>query len=154
VRAGASHGPAREPSAVDDPGVRIGDTPGLATGTPDPHHNPGATGSAQTMPKVTFILNDGSVTEVDANLGDSVMQTAINNTVDGIVAECGGCMSCATCHVYIDDTWRERVGAPDANEQAMLELTIDPNENSRLSCQVIVTDELDGLTVTVPAAQF
>jgi 2Fe-2S ferredoxin len=106
------------------------------------------------MPKVTFILNDGSVTDVDANVGDSVMQTAVNNMVDGIVAECGGCMSCATCHVYIDDAWRERVGGPDANEQAMLELAIEPNENSRLSCQVIVSDELDGLTVTVPAAQF
>ncbi|MEM1189434.1 MAG: 2Fe-2S iron-sulfur cluster-binding protein [Pseudomonadota bacterium] len=106
------------------------------------------------MPKIVYVLSDGSEVEVDANAGDSVMQTAINNMVDGIVAECGGCLSCATCHVYVDDSWRDRVGAPDANEKAILELAIDPDESSRLSCQVVVSDDLDGLRVRVPEEQF
>lgn len=82
------------------------------------------------------------------------MQTAVNNMVDGIVAECGGCLSCATCHVYIDEAWRERVGPAAGDEQAMLALAVDPRDSSRLSCQIAVTDALDGLVVHMPEAQF
>ena len=106
------------------------------------------------MPKITFVLHDGSSTEVEARIGDSVMQTAVNNMVEGVVAECGGCLSCATCHVYVDDAWRDKVGQPGSDEEAMLQLAVEPNESSRLSCQVTVTDELDGLVVRVPEAQF
>ncbi len=106
------------------------------------------------MPKVTFIQNDGTTTEVDAKVGDSLMQAAVNNMVDGVVAECGGCISCATCHVYVDDAWLEKVGAASDNEKDMLQLAVDPNDNSRLSCQVNITDDLDGLVVRVPEAQF
>ena len=106
------------------------------------------------MPKITFIASDGTATEVDANVGDSVMQTAVNNMVEGIVAECGGCLSCATCHVYVDEAWCEQVGPARADEKAMLELAVDPNENSRLSCQITVTDDLDGLVLRIPESQF
>ena len=106
------------------------------------------------MPKITFVLHDGSSTEVEARIGDSVMQTAVNNMVEGVVAERGGCLSCATCHVYVDDAWHDKVGQPGSDEEAMLQLAVEPNESSRLSCQVTVTDELDGLVVRVPEAQF
>ena len=82
------------------------------------------------------------------------MEGARSNDVPGIVADCGGCMSCATCHVYIAPEWLDRVGRAQKDEEAMLELAIDPQENSRLSCQVIVTSELDGLVVHIPEAQF
>lgn len=106
------------------------------------------------MPKVIFVLHDGTSIDVDANNGESVMQAAVNNMVDGIVAECGGCQSCATCHVYIDEAWRDTVGNPSSDEKAMLELAIDPNDSSRLSCQITLSDDLDGLIIKVPAAQF
>ena len=106
------------------------------------------------MPKVIFVLHDGTSIDVDANNGESVMQAAVNNMVDGIDAECGGCQSCATCHVYIDEAWRDTVGDPSSDEKAMLELAIDPNVNSRLSCQITLSDALDGLIIKVPAAQF
>lgn len=106
------------------------------------------------MPKVRFIQSDGSVSEVDALKGDSIMETAIDNDINGIVAECGGACSCATCHVYVSDAWLERLPDPDPLEDGMLDCVIDRRPNSRLSCQIRVSDEIDGITVTVPESQI
>ncbi len=106
------------------------------------------------MPQITFVSHDGAVTEVQAEPGTSVMQAAVDNGVDGIIAECGGACSCATCHCYVDDAWMAKVGDPSEIEQDMLECVLDPQENSRLSCQITVSDELDGLVVKVPESQF
>jgi len=105
------------------------------------------------MAKITFIMHDGEKHEVEAENGSTVMEAAIKNSVPGIDAECGGACACATCHVYIDDGWREKVGAPEAMEEDMLDFAFDIRPNSRLSCQVRVSDELDGLVVTIPQTQ-
>ena len=106
------------------------------------------------MPKVTFIQKDGRPSEVEAVPGDSIMETAIDNDIDGIVAECGGACSCATCHVYIDDGWLDKLPAPDSLEDGMLDCVIDRRPNSRLSCQIRVSDEIDGIVVRVPESQI
>ena len=106
------------------------------------------------MPRVTFILPDGSASEVDAANGDSVMETAIDNNIPGIIAECGGACSCATCHIYVDEAWTDKLPAPDALEDGMLECALDRQPASRLSCQLRIRDELDGITVRIPAAQI
>lgn len=106
------------------------------------------------MPKVTFIQQDGTRTEIAAVTGDSVMETAVDNDVPGIVAECGGACSCATCHVYVDPEWLEKLPPPDPQEDGMLDCAFERRENSRLSCQLEVTEELDGLVVTVPEEQL
>jgi 2Fe-2S ferredoxin len=106
------------------------------------------------MPKVTFKLPDGGSASVDAEPGNSLMETAIDNDVPGIIAECGGACSCATCHVYVAAAWFERLPAPDALEDGMLDCVIDRQPNSRLSCQIRISDELDGLEVTVPKDQI
>ncbi len=82
------------------------------------------------------------------------METAIDNGIEGIVAECGGACSCATCHVYVDPEWLARLPSPDSQEDGMLDCVLDRKENSRLSCQIEVGDEIDGLVVTVPAEQL
>ena len=105
------------------------------------------------MPKITYIDNAGESRTVDAELGATVLETAIKNDVPGIEAECGGACACATCHVYIDDGWREKVGDAAAMEQDMLDFAFDVRPNSRLSCQITVTDALDGLVVTTPERQ-
>lgn len=106
------------------------------------------------MPKVTFIQADGSTREVEGLAGDSVMETAIDNDVDGIIAECGGACSCATCHVYVDEAWLDRLPPPDPLEDGMLECVLERQPNSRLSCQIRLNDELDGIRVRVPDAQI
>ncbi len=106
------------------------------------------------MPKVTYIQPDGTATEVDGLKGDSVMETAIDNDIDGIIAECGGACSCATCHVYVDEAWQDRLPEPDPLEDGMLDCVLDRKESSRLSCQLRLTDELDGLTVRIPESQI
>ena len=106
------------------------------------------------MTKIVFIDYQGVETVVDATNGESVMEAAINNNIEGIVAECGGACACATCHVYVDEAFRELTGEPDDMEQAMLDFTENLQENSRLSCQIEVSDELEGLRVTTPEAQF
>ena len=106
------------------------------------------------MPKVTYIQPDGTSSEVAALAGDSVMETAIDNDIDGIIAECGGACSCATCHVYVDEAWVDKLPAPDPLEDGMLDCVLDRQANSRLSCQIRLTDELDGLTVRVPDSQI
>jgi len=104
--------------------------------------------------KVTYIEDDGSKHEVEVESGTTLMQAALDNMVDGIVGDCGGGLSCATCHCYIDEAWLDVVGVAEDTEKDMLICAIDPKENSRLSCQVTVTDEMDGLVVSLPEAQF
>lgn len=105
------------------------------------------------MTKLTFITHDGTRFEVEAENGSTVMENAIRNSVPGIEAECGGACACATCHVYVDEAWREAVGEPEAMEEDMLDFAYDVQPNSRLSCQIRVSGELDGLVVRVPERQ-
>jgi ferredoxin, 2Fe-2S len=106
------------------------------------------------MVKITFIEADGSERVVDGKVGNSLMETAIHNGVRGLLAECGGACSCATCHVYIDAQWLSAVGEPGPIERDMLEMTIDPTACSRLACQVIVRADHDGLVARIPATQL
>ncbi|MGD9511835.1 MAG: 2Fe-2S iron-sulfur cluster-binding protein [Geminicoccaceae bacterium] len=106
------------------------------------------------MAKITFVQPDGTSQTVDAEPGMTVMEAAKKNLIDGIEAECGGACSCATCHVYVDDAWTERVGKPSEMEEDMLDFAFDVRETSRLSCQIKVRADLDGLTVHVPEKQF
>jgi 2Fe-2S ferredoxin len=106
------------------------------------------------MAKITFIQPDGRAQTVEGEAGMTVMETAKKHLVDGIEAECGGACACATCHVYVDDAWRERVGPPAEMEEDMLDFAFDVRESSRLSCQIKVTPDLDGLVVRVPDKQF
>jgi 2Fe-2S ferredoxin len=105
------------------------------------------------MPKITFKDYSGTARTIDAENGSTVMETAIRNNIPGIEAECGGACACATCHVYIDEVWREKVGEPSPMEEDMLDFGYDVRPNSRLSCQIKVTDTLDGLVVTTPEKQ-
>jgi 2Fe-2S ferredoxin len=105
------------------------------------------------MAKITFIAADGTRYEVEAENGSTVMENAIRNGVPGIEAECGGACACATCHVYIGEEWRPRTGVAEPMEEDMLDFAYELRPTSRLSCQIRVTDELDGLVVTVPERQ-
>lgn len=105
------------------------------------------------MTRIVFVAHDGERFEVEAEDGLSVMEVAVRNSVPGIVAECGGACSCATCHVYVDERWLDRVGGADAMERDMLDFAKEPHGNSRLSCQVRVSGALDGLVVTLPQTQ-
>jgi ferredoxin, 2Fe-2S len=105
------------------------------------------------MVNITFIDHTGEKRTVQAEPGSTVMETAIRHMVPGIEAECGGACACATCHVYIDEAWREKVGAPSPMEEDMLDFGYDVRENSRLSCQIRVTEELEGLVVNTPERQ-
>ncbi len=107
------------------------------------------------MAKIKFIEHNGTEHEVEAGNGLSIMQAAVNNKVAGIVAECGGACSCATCHVQIDSEWYAKIEAPSDIENEMLEFAIDYEENtSRLSCQIKISDELDGIVVRTPESQY
>jgi ferredoxin, 2Fe-2S len=105
------------------------------------------------MPKITYIDFQGKSRSVDAPVGSTVMENAIKNSIPGIEAECGGACACATCHVYVDDAWREKTGGPSPMEEDMLDFGFDVRPSSRLSCQIKVTDELDGLVVHTPERQ-
>ena len=105
------------------------------------------------MTKITFVQADGERREIEAENGATIMEVAINNSITGIVGECGGACTCATCHVYIDKDWLEKAGDPSAMEEDMLDFASDVRDTSRLSCQVKVSDEFDGLVVHVPANQ-
>jgi 2Fe-2S ferredoxin len=105
------------------------------------------------MPKVTFIEFDDTVHTIEAELGSTIMEAALQGGVTSIVAECGGACSCATCHVYIDDAWVDRVGAKTDEEEDQLDTTFDVRPNSRLSCQIKVTEALDGLVLRTPSYQ-
>jgi 2Fe-2S ferredoxin len=106
------------------------------------------------VPKVTFVAIDGSRRTIDATDGDSVMATAVRNGIPGIVGECGGNCSCATCHVYVEEDFSTLVGPPNDLEDDMLDLAVsDRRATSRLSCQIKLTEALDGLTVETPQEQ-
>jgi ferredoxin, 2Fe-2S len=105
------------------------------------------------MAKITFIDSGGTTRTVEGETGATVMETAIKNGVPEIEAECGGACACSTCHVYIDEAWREKVGEPSPMEEDMLDFAFEVKANSRLSCQIKVSDDLDGLIVTTPSRQ-
>ena len=105
------------------------------------------------MPKVTYVQPDGRASTVEAAVGSTVMETAVDNDIPGIIAECGGACSCATCHVYVAPEWLDKLPVPDGLESGMLDCALDRQANSRLSCQIRVKPELDGLVVHVPKEQ-
>jgi len=105
------------------------------------------------MPQITFIDFEGQARTVEGETGSTVMATAIRNDVPGIEAECGGACACATCHVYVDEAWTARTGAMGPMEEDMLDFGYDVRENSRLSCQIRITPDLDGLVVRTPERQ-
>jgi ferredoxin, 2Fe-2S len=106
------------------------------------------------MAKITFILHDGTEKTLDGMPGMSVMETAIKHQIPGIDADCGGACACATCHVYVEPEWREKLAARASMEEDMLDFAFDVRPESRLSCQIKVSDALDGLRVKVPEKQF
>ena len=105
------------------------------------------------MPKITFIDSDGTARTVEGEIGSTVMETAIRNSIPGIEAECGGACACATCHVNVDKAWREQTGEPSPMEEDMLDFGYDVRPTSRLSCQIKVSEALDGLVVRTPEKQ-
>jgi ferredoxin, 2Fe-2S len=105
------------------------------------------------MIKITFIDSEGTSRSVEAEEGSTVMEAAIRNGIPGIEAECGGACSCATCHVYVDEEWADAAGQPQPMEEDMLDFAFDVRPNSRLSCQIRVRPELDGLVVQTPTRQ-
>ena len=105
------------------------------------------------MPKITYIENNGNPHTIEVAAGLSVMEGAVQNNIPGIDADCGGGMACATCHVYVKDEWWDKLQAKEDGEEDMLDMAYEPKKNSRLSCQIIVSDELDGLTVNIPSKQ-
>ena len=105
------------------------------------------------MPKITYIDNEGNSRTIDVENGLSVMEGAIQNNIPGIDADCGGSMACATCHVYVEEKWLNKLPKAEDAEVDMIDMAFEPKKNSRLSCQLIVSDELNGLTVTTPSKQ-
>jgi len=105
------------------------------------------------MPKVTFIQHDGAELTVDIKVGVTVMEGAVKANVPNIDADCGGACACATCHVWVDPAWGEKTGKPSPMESSMLDFAEDVDDNSRLSCQIKMREELDGLVVRVPESQ-
>ena len=105
------------------------------------------------MPKITYVDASGQERTVEAKVGMTVMETAIRNNIPGIDADCGGACACATCHVYVDQAFIAKVGKPSAMEQSMLDFAENVHDNSRLSCQIKVAADLDGLKVTTPESQ-
>ena len=106
------------------------------------------------MPKITYVESNGDTHTIDVRDGLSVMEGAVENLVPGIVADCGGACACATCHVYVDEAWYSRLPPVQDLEADMLDFAWEPSERSRLSCQLIVTVEFDGLVVHVPEEQI
>jgi ferredoxin, 2Fe-2S len=105
------------------------------------------------MPKIIYRDTDGGERTAEAAIGATVMETAVKNGIPGIEAECGGACACATCHVYVDDAWIAKTGKAAPMENDMLDFAFDVKPSSRLSCQIKVTADMDGLTVTTPARQ-
>jgi len=105
------------------------------------------------MPTIVFVQPDGVRREIEAPVGITLMEAARQNNVPGVVAQCGGACACATCHVYIERSWLSKLEPPEDMEEGMLETAWEPRDNSRLSCQVHVTAQIDGLEVTVPSKQ-
>tara|TARA_B100001769_G_C21714488_1_gene393513 strand:- start:162 stop:482 length:321 start_codon:yes stop_codon:yes gene_type:complete len=105
------------------------------------------------MTKITYIENSGKSHTINLANGLTVMEGAVQNNIPGIDADCGGSMACATCHVYVKEEWFNKIPKKDDGEEDMLDMAFEPNKFSRLSCQVIVSDELDGLVVKIPSKQ-
>ena len=105
------------------------------------------------MPKIIFNTHDNKTHTIDVQNGLTVMEGAVQNDIPGIDADCGGGMACATCHVYVDEDWVQKLPQKDDGEEDMLDMAFEPKKNSRLSCQIIVSDELDGLVVNIPSKQ-
>ena len=105
------------------------------------------------MAKITFVDHHGESRTIEVENGATVMEAAIRNAIPGIEAECGGACACSTCHVYVDEAWREKTGEPSPMEEDMLDFAFEVKPNSRLSCQIKVTEALDGLVVTTPERQ-
>ena len=105
------------------------------------------------MPKITYVTQDNKNFTIDVQNGLTVMEGAVQNDIPGIDADCGGGMACATCHVYVQDEWLSKLPKKEDGEEDMLDMAFEPKQNSRLSCQLIVSDDLDGLTVNIPSKQ-
>lgn len=105
------------------------------------------------MAKITYVEHDGTEHVVEVRNGQSVMEGAVKNNIPGIDADCGGACACATCHVYVDEAWREKTGSASAMEESMLDFAENVEPSSRLSCQIKVRDDLDGLVVRMPESQ-
>ena len=105
------------------------------------------------MAKINYITHDNQTHTIDVQNGLTVMEGAVQNDIPGIDADCGGGMACATCHVYVNEEWSDKLPAKEDGEEDMLDMAYEPNKFSRLSCQVIVSDELDGLIVNIPEKQ-
>ena len=105
------------------------------------------------MAKITYITSDNKIHEIDVQNGLTVMEGAVQNDIPGIDADCGGAMACATCHVYVKDEWLNKIPKAEDAEVDMIDMAYKPKKNSRLSCQIIVTDELNGIEVTTPEKQ-
>tara|TARA_Y100000590_G_scaffold271489_1_gene304797 strand:- start:1843 stop:2163 length:321 start_codon:yes stop_codon:yes gene_type:complete len=105
------------------------------------------------MPKITYIESSGNRKTIEVEKGLSVMEGAVQNNIPGIDADCGGSMACATCHVYVKEEWFNKLPKAEDAEQDMIDMAFEPKKNSRLSCQLIVSEELDGLIVTTPSKQ-
>ena len=105
------------------------------------------------MPKINYKDNQGNCKTIEVENGLSVMEGAIQNDIPGIDADCGGSMACATCHVYVEEKWLSKLPKAEDAEVDMIDMAYEPKKNSRLSCQIIVSDELEGLTVTTPDKQ-
>ena len=105
------------------------------------------------MPKITYVEHSGEKRTINVDKGLTVMEGAIQNEIPGIDADCGGGMACATCHVYVKEDWFNKLPKKEDGEEDMLDMAFEPKTNSRLSCQIIVSDELDGLEVNIPSKQ-
>ena len=105
------------------------------------------------MAKITYIEHNGTNHTVDVQSGLTVMEGAVQNNIPGIDADCGGSMACATCHVYVKEDWFDKINKKNEGEDDMLDQAFEPKKNSRLSCQIIVSDDLDGLVVDMPEKQ-
>ena len=105
------------------------------------------------MSKITYNTHENKIHTVDVQNGLTVMEGAVQNDIPGIDADCGGGMACATCHVYVNEEWLDKLPAKEDGEEDMLDMAYEPNKFSRLSCQIIVSDELDGLIVSIPEKQ-
>ena len=105
------------------------------------------------MPKITYKDNQGNSKTIEVEKSLSVMEGAIQNNIPGIDADCGGSMACATCHVYVEEKWLNKLPKPEDGEVDMIDMAFEPKKNSRLSCQITISDELDGLTVRTPEKQ-
>ena len=105
------------------------------------------------MAKITYNTHDNKIHTIDVQNGLTVMEGAVQNDIPGIDADCGGSMACATCHVYVEEKWLNKISKAEEAEEDMIDMAFEPKKNSRLSCQLIVSKELDGLTVTTPEKQ-